>query len=139
MTVKFDDLLEAFELVSAGQPFENEAYLCRETGVIHFHSELTDLDDALPDDVDTSEKYVAIPHKNDLELGKRLALRFADDLLPDSVDDVHDIFRHKGAYARFKRLLEHRGMLQQWYEYEESSKKAALRRWCEENGIEVQG
>jgi hypothetical protein len=29
--VKFDDLLEAFEFVSAGQPFENEAYLCIET------------------------------------------------------------------------------------------------------------
>ena len=82
---------------------------------------------------------IAIPHKNDLDLGKRLALRFADDLLPGSLDDVYDIFRHKGAYGRFKSLLENRGMLQQWYEFEEKSRKEALRQWCEESGIEIHG
>jgi predicted enzyme related to lactoylglutathione lyase len=32
--VKLDDLLMAFEFVSAGMPAENEAYMCRETGAI---------------------------------------------------------------------------------------------------------
>jgi hypothetical protein len=69
MTVKFDDLLEAFEFVSADQPMENEAYLCVETGVIHYHSEFGDEEeDPLPDDIEDSAKYIAIPHKNDLDL-----------------------------------------------------------------------
>jgi len=139
MAVKFDELLDAFDFVSDGQPFEHDAYLCLETGVIHYHSDLVDLEEALPDDIDTPGKYIAIPHKNDLDLGKRLALRFADDLLPGSLDDVYDIFRHKGAYGRFKSLLENRGMLQQWYEFEEKSRKEALRQWCEESGIEIHG
>lgn len=136
---KLDDLLDAFEFVSAGQALEHETYLCLETGALHYHSELADLEGDLPDDIDDSEKYVAIPHKNDLDLGKRLALRFAEEVLSDAADDVHDIFRRKGAYGRFKGLLERRGMLQQWYEYEEKSRKEALRQWCEENGIEVVG
>jgi hypothetical protein len=139
VAVKFDDLLDAFEFVSAGQPIEHEAYLCVPTGVIHYHSEFGDNEEPLPDDIEDSEKYLAIPHKNDLDLGKRLALRFADELLSDVVDDVYDIFRRRGAFGRFKSLLERRGMLQQWYEYEEKSRKDALRRWCEDSGIEVHG
>jgi hypothetical protein len=137
VTVKFDDLLDAFEFVSAGQPFEHEAYLCVATGALHYYSALVDLDEALPDDIDIPGKYLAIPHKNDLDLGKPLALRFAEDVLPDALDDVYDIFTHKGAYGRFKNLLERRGLLQQWYEYEERNRKEALRQWCEENGIEI--
>lgn len=30
-------------------------------------------------------------------------------------------------------------MLSQWYEYEEKSQKEALRRWCEDNEIELHG
>lgn len=139
VAVNFDDLFDAFEFVSAGQPYEHEAYLCTETGVIHYHSEFLDPEEDLPDDIDTSERYIAIPHKNDLDLGKRLALRFAYDLLPDEVGDVNGIFRRKGAYRRFKDLLERRGLLQQWYEYEEKSQTEALREWCEVSGIEIQG
>lgn len=138
-TVRFDDLLEAFEFVSAGQPLEHEAYLCVETGVIHYHSEFGDLDEVLPEDVGDSERYVPIPHKNDLDLGRRLALDFADAELVEDLDDVHDMFKHKGAYSRFKSLLQRRSKLQHWYEYEESRKKEALREWCEANNIQIHG
>lgn len=137
--VKFEDLLDAFEFVSAGQPMEHEAYLCIETGVIFYHSEFGDNEEPVPDDIDDAEKYLALPHKNDLDLGKRLALRFAEEYLVDVVDDVHQLFRHKGAYGRFKNLVERRGVLQQWYDFEDRSRKEKLRQWCEDNEIEVQG
>jgi hypothetical protein len=135
--VKLDDLLEAFEFVSAGAPFEHAAYLCVETGVVHYHSELGGLDEQLPEDIDDSEKYLPIPHKNDFDLGKRLALRFASEELTEDLDDVYEAFRRKGAYARFKSLLERRAKLERWYEYEETHKKEALRQWCKESGIQV--
>jgi hypothetical protein len=139
VAVKFDDLFEAFEFVSAGQPMENEAYLCLETGSVFYHSELGGDEEPLPDDIEDSEKYVAVPHKNDLDLGSRLALRFAERSLLDDVDSVHEMFRRRGAYRQFKALLEQRGMLQQWYEFEEKSQKEALRQWCEDTGIEIHG
>lgn len=131
VAVKFDDLLDAFDFVSAGQPMEHEAYLNVDTGVIHYHSEIGDDEEPLPDDMEDSGKYIAIPHKNDLGLGRRLVLRFAAEILPDALDDVYGIFARRGAYGRFKNLLERRGALQQWYEYEEKSRKEALREWCE--------
>jgi len=139
MHLKIDTLLDAFEFVSADSPFEDEAYLCLEAGTIHYHSELCDLEEALPEDIDNTEKYIAIPHKNDLELGKRLALRFVAHALPDALDDAYDMFRRKGAYSRFRALLERRNVLEQWYAHEEEAKKEALRGWCEANGIEIAG
>lgn len=137
VAVKLDDLVNAFLFVSAGRPFEHEAYLSVETGVIHYWSQLGSFDEELPDDIVDPEKYIAIPHKNDLDLGKRLALRFVEDLLPDDLHNVHRIFSRKSAYSRFKSLLEDRGMLQQWYEYEEKCTKQALLEWCEQSGIEI--
>lgn len=108
-------------------------------GVIHYHTEFGDNEEPLPDDVSDTEKYIAIPHKNDLGLGKRLALKFADEVLSDAVDEVAEIFRRQGAYGRFKGLLERRGVLQRWYGFEAASVKEALREWCDDSDIEVHG
>lgn len=136
-TARFDALLEAFEFVSFGQPGEHEAYLCTKTGEIHWHSEYGDNEEPLPDDIEDPEKYIPIPHKNDLGLGKPLVLKFAGGFMPDALDRVREIFRRPKAYARFKDLLEHRGTLQQWYEYEATAQKNALRDWCEDRGIKL--
>ena len=108
-----------------------------ENGVFHYYSEFADFGEELPEDIGDSEKYIASPHKNDLDLGRRLVLDFAEAELAEDLDDVYAFFKRKGAYARFKGLLENRGKLQQWYDYEESRQKAALRQWCEENAIEI--
>jgi hypothetical protein len=136
---RFEDLFEAFQFVSAAAPLEHEAYLCVESGAIYYHSEYSDLDEQLPDDIDDAQKYIPVPHKNDLDLGRPLALEFVGEVLPEALTAVEGIFRHKGAYARFKDLLERRGFLEQWYAYEDERQKRALRQWCEDTGLEVSG
>ena len=136
---KFQDILEAFEFVSSGEPTENEAFLSKETGAIHWHSEYGEDFEALPSDIDEDDKYLCIPHKKDLGLGKRLAIGFAEDFLAGDRVKVRGIFSRRGAYARFKDLLEERGMLERWYEYEASAQKEALLGWCAENGVEIDG
>jgi hypothetical protein len=91
----------------------------------------------VPEDIDDAGKYIQIPDKRELGLGKALALEFAEQRLPREFDEVQRIFRKKGAYARFKHLLERAGALEQWYEFEASAQEKALREWCEENSIEV--
>lgn len=66
-------------------------------------------------------------------------LKFAAEFLVDALNEVQEIFSSSGAYSRFKDLLEHRGMLQQWYEYEAKVQKEALRQWCVDRGIELEG
>jgi hypothetical protein len=123
---KFSEIELAFDFVSSAAPSEHMAYLCIETGVCHWHTEVGDNEEALPDDIMDSAKYIEIPHKNDLGLGKRLALKFAAQVLPADYDEVAGIFRRRGAYGRFKNLLERRGRLEAWYEFENASRGAAF-------------
>jgi len=96
-----------------------------------------EIDEDLPEDIEDSSLYIAVPHKTDLDLGKSLALRFADEVLPESSAEVASFFRQRGAYARFKGLLEHKGQLEAWYAYESQAVACALREWCEANSLQL--
>jgi len=137
MRVSWYDLLNSFEFVSASHLGEHQAFLCRQSGVFLWHSEFVDDMDELPDDIDDAEKYVQIPDKRALDLGKRLMLDFARDFLPADFDEVRRIFSHKGAYARFKILLHRRKAVDQWYDFEAKATEKALKTWCELNSIEI--
>lgn len=73
MQIKFNDILELFELVNFGSPFDNEGYICTLTGQTYFHSHFGDNEEPLPGDIDDN-KYLSIPHKQDLNLGINIAL-----------------------------------------------------------------
>ena len=141
MPISFKDILEAFEFVGmSGSLGENLAFLCRRTSKIYWHSEFSDvaeLYDELPDDIDDEQKYIAIPHKRDLDLGKPLALDFARECLPDDFDEVRYTFSRKGAYRKFRALLIRRNALDRWYEFESKATERALRNWCDLNSIRL--
>ena len=136
MSVSFSDLQRAFEFVSSGGMGENESYLDRQSGKIYWHSEFGDNGEELPDDID-NEKYIAIPDRRELDLGKPLVLEFAREFLPDDYDEVRHIFNRRGAYRRYKDLLVRRAALERWYDFSNKAEEAALREWCAENGIEL--
>lgn len=135
--VDFNDLVEGYEWVSAADPSENEAYISRVTGKIHWSSSIVDVEEALPDDIDDESIYVQIPHTYDLDLGKRLVMRFVEEQLPESHGTVAAYFRQRGAYSHFKSLLEQKQKLQDWYDYRNAAVETALREWCAENNIQL--
>jgi hypothetical protein len=135
--VSLPDLLDAFEWVSASTILENLAYVSRSTGKTYITSREMDVGDELPDDIDDGREYLAVPHKNELNLGSHLAISFAENWLPESADVVHAFFRQRGAYSRFKDLLERKGCLDAWYQYETQAVEEALREWCRANDIAV--
>lgn len=137
MAIPFNVIEDAFLFVSMARPYEHNAYLCKQTGQVFYTSEMGD-SDALPEDLEESDKYIAIPHKNDLNLGRALVFEFTEEYLPAELDEVLAIFRKRGAYSRYRDLLERKGFLQTWYQYEEDRQKAGLRDWCAENDIELQ-
>jgi hypothetical protein len=64
-------------------PFEHRAFVSLATGTIHRISETILIgEEDLPDDLATSDRYIAVPHKNDLDLENNLARRFAEEQLP---------------------------------------------------------
>ncbi len=142
MPISFQEILDALESVGTDILGEHQAILCRRTGKIYWRSESSELDelnDELPDDIEDDEKYVAIPDKRELGLGKPLVLDFAREFLPDDFDEVRYIFSKKGAYAKFRALLIRRNVLERWYDFEAKGTERALREWCELNAIEVAG
>lgn len=136
MSVSFKELLESYEFASLSSG-EHNVFLCRETGKFYWHSEFGDNEEELPVDIDDPAKYVQIPDKRELDLGKPLVTDFAGQFLPGDFDEVRRIFSRKGAYARFKDLLVRRNELERWYEFEAKAEEAALRAWCEANAIEL--
>ena len=137
VAVDAQELRNAYDFVSAGGPFDHSAWICLDTGKIYWRSSATELEDEdLPEDIDDSDRYLAVPSQHDLKLGRRLALAFVAEELPDDYDTVEGFFRRRGAYGRFKDLLDARGKLQQWYEYESRATDEALAAWCAEHSIQ---
>jgi hypothetical protein len=139
VAVRHDDLSMAFDFVSCAAPMEHSAYISLDTGEVYWTSDSSEAfdDGEIPDDLETSDRYLAIPHKNELDLGSHLALRFVAQTLPACYDQVEGFFRRRGAYACFKELLEREGVLERWYSFETDAVESALRQWCAENGLEL--
>src|SRR5258706_10678697 len=140
MPASFQEILLAFEFVGSSNVGIHEAFLCRRTGKIYWRSEISDLDelnDELPNDVDDDEKYAAIPDKQELGLGKPMVLDFAREFLPRDFDEVKYIFSKRGAYKKFRALLIRINVLERWYDFESTTTDRALREWYEFNSIEL--
>ena len=136
-SVKYEDLELAFDFVSSGASMEHNAYISLDAGTIHWVSGDDALGEELPSDFDTSDRYIAIPHKNDLDLGRQLVTRFAEIELPDHSGKIRGFFSNRGAYARFKDFLASIGRLEAWYRFERETTEKALTEWCRENGVQV--
>lgn len=137
LSLDFSEIRNAFEFVSSGSRDENNAYVCKKTGVIYWTSTTLDLEEEVPKDLETSLDYVEVPHKNELKLGQSLALTFIEQTLPDEYNFVASLFRKRGAYRRFKDMLQYQGLLEKWYAFEEQASDDALLAWCEENEIKL--
>ena len=138
VTVDYDELSLAFDFVSSGAPMEHQAFVSLDTGRIFWASVSNPVEDEeLPDDLDTSDRYLEIPHKNDLDLGQELALQFVEERLPWQYNRAAAIFGRRGAYRRFKDLLASEGCLDQWYAFEAEATERARRAWCRENDIHL--
>ena len=133
--VKLSDLEEALLFVGMGSDFGAAAWVCRATGAVLWHSDDSDDFGPLPEDIDDAERYVAVPDKREFGLGKPLALKFARTHLPACYEQVCDIFSRRGAYARFKDLLERHQSLDAWHQWEAEQTRQALREWCADNGL----
>lgn len=137
VSVSATELHAAFAFVSAGELDDHSAYISLDTGKIFSLSDAVEPEEEYPDDLEISDRYFAVPHQKELDLGRRLAPAFIDQQLPDDYQTVAEFFRRKEAYSRFKQLLASRDVLQRWHEYGDRATDEALRSWCEENGIQL--
>jgi len=135
VSVKWSEFVDAFEFASCGDGSETSAFVDLQTGTIYCSAD--GLDDEGPEDLHTSDRYVSVPHKNDLDLGRSLALAFVEQHLPEDLRQAVDFFAKRGAYSRFKQLLASRDALTAWHAFEAEATEQALKAWCEEHEIQL--
>lgn len=135
MPVKLEDIEDALMLTSNSM-YGAEMWLNRVTGDTYLISDLIDPEDEeVPQDLYDSDDYLLLPQKRDLGLGNNLVFDFVDEQLPEQYDAVDRIFSRRGAYGRFKDLLEGLDKLEAWYKYEEEATRKAIIEWCEQEGL----
>ena len=122
-------------------PLKIEETICPRPNIYHQTDfpDSMEFNDELPDDIDDEEKYVALPDKRELGLGKPLVLDFAREFLPGDFNDVRAAFSRRGAYPKFKALLARRGAIDRWHAFEAKAKERALRDWCAVHSIDITG
>ncbi len=133
---RFDDIQSAFLFVSSAAYGLNSAVVRKDSGEALYRSELLGTDEIGERDLDP-DQWVSIPHRNDIDLGQSLVFEFIEANLPDEYEAVRQIFKKRGAYGRLKDFLESKGMLDRWHKFSDQREESALRRWCEENGIDL--
>jgi hypothetical protein len=135
-TAKFSDILEGYEFCDVGDGMGAQAFISLDRGTVHLVADELQEFEAPPDDLD-NERYLALPAKAELRLGRPLALQFTEDHLPGDLPTVLGFFRQRGAYSRFKRLLHDREVIDAWHAFEAAETAARLRAWCADNGIHL--
>lgn len=136
MRIKFGDIEAAYLFVNMSSESGNLAILCKKTGEIYYASDFAG-ENEIPEDLYENDTCIEIPGKNELDLGKNLVFEFVEENIPEMYERVHRIFNKRGAYARYKDLLDEKGMLQQRYDFENDRQTQALKQWCIENEIEL--
>ena len=136
--IKFSDIQDAFFFVGSAGYGLHTAVVSKETGQMRWRSEEGGLDEIGDKDL-PPDRWIQIPHKNELGLGQELVFEFVVGSLPDELARVQQMFHRRGAYAAFKDLLAFKGLLQSWYDFEHAGEELALRQWCEENDLQISG
>lgn len=136
MSTKFEDIVDALETASQAPTGGIDIFYHISTGKIYYDFVMGDNIEPLPDDIDDVTSYLRLPDYREIGLGRPLALAFAEEHLSQrDCDRVYAFFSRSGAFARFKDLLEDRGVIDAWYQYEHQAIEQAAREWCEEHSI----
>jgi len=132
-TVHADELENA--MILADPPRAGRAWVCPATGAIHLRADMVGSHEALPEDIHEEGRYIAVPGAGRLGLGRALVLDFVRRHMAGAEDEVAAALRGAGGFECFARLASARGLLPAWHAFRQERTLAALRAWCEANGL----
>ena len=139
--VNLDELEHAALVVEDGAGGAR-ALVARATGMIHLlNDDYMDEEAPLPADggaADNDGDYVAVPPASSLGIGDQLVFRFVAAHLAGDQAQVADLVRANDTDG-FTRLLDERGAAEDWQRFRTEQTHTALRRWCDEHGLQAKG
>ena len=135
MKVKLQDIIDAMDMTDR----YTENYLDAETGEIEY------INDMVMGQDEKEEIYERLDEHGCYQLPSSFDLRDYDIMedfisgMPEGVQGrMYSAIQGKGAFRRFKDMVNDMGIEQLWYEFHDDAYKRKAARWCEENGIDYE-
>ncbi|NLB70233.1 MAG: hypothetical protein GX804_11250 [Lentisphaerae bacterium] len=136
-TIAWSELENAYMWVSTSSFPDHRAFFCRESGKSYWDGYDGLPEGEIPDDLEFNDKYRSVPNQYDLDVGKRLVLKLASEVMSDDYYFVRKVFSRSGAYSRWQDFLIEQEQQENWYQYRDNAIKVALCNWAESEGFQV--
>ena len=136
MNIKLSTLTEAMDSVleEATQEYD------KATGEIHFiYDGMVDgeINQELEEYICKSDDFIALPEKyeiNDYEIMREFIYTLPNGRMQDNLLNA---ISGRGAFRRFREVLDDYGKTEKWYAYKEAAYEQIAREWAERYGIEI--
>ena len=136
MNIKLSTLTEAMDSVleEATQEYD------KATGEIHFiYDDMVDgeINQELEEYICESDDFIALPEKyeiNDYEIMREFIYTLPNGRMQDNLLNA---ISGRGAFRRFREVLDDYGNTEKWYAYKEAAYEQIAREWAERHGIEI--
>ncbi len=135
MKVRIDVILDAIEMADDNYTY----FLDLETGESVFLADelVTGLDnEGLEDEIEENlERYLRLPTKFEIH-EYHIMEEFIWTLKGDRADKLEHAIQGRGAFRRFKDMVDRMGISQQWYDFQAEYYRKLAIEWCQEHGLE---
>ncbi len=132
-----DDLHLAVEFVTGAGSYGVEAYIDLRSGAILYGG--SGAEEPLPKGIHNKKRYLRVPTRKELGLGRDDALAFTEQHTPQLMERAEYIFNAAGAFDRFKHLMREHGLLDAWYAYQDQRLWEELEAWAEMHDLRLSG
>ena len=135
MKVKLGVILDAIEMADDNYTY----FLDLETGESVFLADelVTGLDnEGLEDEIEENlERYLRLPTKFEIH-EYHIMEEFIWTLKGDRADKLEHAIQGRGAFRRFRDMVDRMGISQQWYDFQAEYYRKLAIEWCQEHGLE---
>ena len=135
MKVNLGVILDAIEMADDNYTY----FLDLETGESVFLADelITGLDnEGLEDEIEENpERYLRLPTKFEIH-EYHIMEEFIWTLKGERADKLGCAIQGRGAFRRFKDMVDRMGILQQWYDFQAEYYRKLATQWCQEQGLE---
>ena len=88
--------------------------------------------------LENQDDYLSLPEKYDFNEYRIIEKFIARVDIPKQSDMLYQSIQGKGAFKRFKIMLERLGVVGEWYKYRDEKLREFVEFWCQENNIDFE-
>lgn len=135
MKVKLSDIIDAIEMMDQ----YSEYFLDQKTGEIEWINDMTMGQEEKEQIYDRLDEHGFYRLPTSYDIREYDIMEDFIDGMPEAVQGrMYQAIQGKGAFRRFKDMVNDMGIEQTWYDFQNDAYKRKAIRWCEENGVEYE-